>query len=52
MDSLLLLIAVSFMFLLFGIVLAWVDHSTSEWLRAKAAEKQAAQSEPPHRKAA
>jgi antibiotic biosynthesis monooxygenase (ABM) superfamily enzyme len=52
-DSLLLVIAVCFVFLLFAIVVAWVDHSTSQWLRAKAAEeKRVAESEPPHRKAA
>jgi antibiotic biosynthesis monooxygenase (ABM) superfamily enzyme len=52
-DSLLLLIAVCLVFLLFAVVVAWVDHSTSQWLRAKAAkEKHVAASEPPHRKAA
>jgi hypothetical protein len=50
-DSLLLLIAVAFVFLLFAIVLAWVDHSTTQWLRAKAAEK-STESERPYRKAA
>ena len=52
MDSLLLLIAVAFVFLLFAIVLAWVDHSTTQWLRAKAAETSATESERPYRKAA
>jgi len=51
-DSLLLLIAVSFVFLLFAVVLAWIDHSTTQWLRARAAEKHAPESEQPHRKAA
>jgi len=53
MDSLLLLIAVAFVFfLLFAIVVAWVDHSTTQWLRAKAAETSATESEQPYRKAA
>jgi hypothetical protein len=51
-DSLLLSVAICFVFLLFAIVVAWVDHSTTKWLRAKAAEKQAPESEQPHRKAA
>jgi len=52
-DSLLLAIAICFVFLLFAIVVAWVDHSTSKWLRAKAAEREAAsEPEPTHKKAA
>jgi hypothetical protein len=51
-DSLLLSIAVCFVFLLFAIVVAWFDHSTTQWLRAKAAEKHASEAEPPRRKAA
>ncbi len=51
-DSLLLVTAVFSMFLLFAIVLAWVDHSTTQWLRTRAAEKHAAESERPQRKAA
>jgi len=51
-DSLLLVIAVFFVFLLFAVVLAWIDHTTSQWLRAKAAEKHAPKAEQPHRKAA
>jgi len=51
-DSLLLVIAVTFVFLLFAVVLAWIDHTTSQWLRAKAAEKRAPVAEQPHRKAA
>jgi hypothetical protein len=51
-DSLLLLIAVALVFLLFAIVIAWVDHSTTQWLRAKAAEKSATESDRSYRKAA
>jgi len=51
-DTLLLLVAVCSVFLLFAIVLAWIDRSTSRWLRAKAAEKHAGESEQPYRKAA
>jgi hypothetical protein len=51
-DSLLLLVAVTFVFLLFGVVVAWVDHSTSQWLREREAEKRASDSEQPRRKAA
>ncbi len=51
-DSLLLVIAVCFVFLLFAVVVAWVDHSTSQWLREKAAEKPVARSDQSHRKAA
>lgn len=52
-DSLLLVIAVCFVFLLFAIVVAWVDHSTTnQWLRARAAEKHAPEAEQPYRKAA
>ena len=52
-DSLLLVTAVFFVFLLFAVVVAWVDHSTSQWLRDKAAEKPAgAASEPSRKKAA
>lgn len=51
-DSLLLLIAVAFVFLLFAIVVAWVDHSATQWLRAKAAERSATESERPYRKVA
>jgi uncharacterized iron-regulated membrane protein len=51
-DTLLLLIAVTFVFLLFAIVVAWIDHSTTQWLRARAAEKHASEAERPHRKAA
>jgi hypothetical protein len=51
-DSLLLAIAICLVFLLFAVVLAWIDHSTSQWLRAQAADKHAAESEQSHRKAA
>lgn len=51
-DSLLVLIAVAFVFLLFAIVLAWIDHSTTQWLRARAAEKHAPETERPHKRAA
>ena len=53
MDSLLLVTAVLSVFMLFAIVVAWVDHSTSRWLRARAAEKnRPAEFEEPRRKAA
>jgi hypothetical protein len=51
-DSLLLLIAVTFVFLLFAIVVAWIDHSTTQWLCARAAEKHAHEPERSYRKAA
>ena len=41
----------AFVFLLFAVVVAWVDHSTTQWLRAKASES-ATESERPYRKAA
>ena len=51
-DSLLLVAAVFLVFLVFAIVLAWIDRSTSQWLRAQAAEKHAPAYEQPHKKAA
>lgn len=36
-DSLLVAIGVCLIFLAFAIVLAWVDHRTSQWLRDRAA---------------
>jgi hypothetical protein len=50
-HSLLLAIATCLVFLVFAVVVAWIDHRTSQWLRAKAAAKQAAP-DPSHRKAA
>ena len=38
-DALLLSIAICLVFALFAAVLAWLDHSTTAWLRAKRAEK-------------
>jgi hypothetical protein len=51
-DSLLLVTAVFLVFLVFAIVVAWIDHCTSQWLCAKAAEKHARESEQSYRKAA
>ena len=50
-DSLLLSIAIFLVFLVFAVVVAWIDHSTSRWLRARAAEKQPTEQEP-YKKAA
>ena len=41
-DSLLVAIGVCFIFLLFAFVVAWVDHTTSQWLSGSAATKQRA----------
>ena len=38
-DSLLLSIVISGVFLLFAVVLSVIDHRTSKWLAARAAEK-------------
>ena len=38
-DALLLSIVISCVFALFAAVLAWLDHTTTAWVRAKAAEK-------------
>jgi hypothetical protein len=38
-DALLLSIAICLVFALFAAVLAWLDHSTTAWLRARQAEK-------------
>ena len=52
-DSLLVAAGVCIMFLLFAFALAWADHTTSQWLRDRAAAKQAAGNvEPPYHKAA
>jgi hypothetical protein len=51
-HSLLLSVAICFAFLLFAVVVAWIDYSTSQWLRAKAVEKHAGESEQSYRKAA
>ena len=42
LDSILLSIAVCGVFLLFALVLAWIDYSTNQWRRGNAAEKQPA----------
>jgi hypothetical protein len=39
-DSLLISIGVCVIFLVFAFALAWSDHSTTEWLRSRAAERQ------------
>jgi hypothetical protein len=41
-DSILVAIGVCIMFLLFAFVLAWADHTTSQWLRERQAERQSA----------
>ena len=52
-NSLLVAISVCVMFLAFGTVLAWADHTTSQWLRNRSAAKLAtADTKLPHRKAA
>jgi hypothetical protein len=51
-DSILFSIGVCTMFLLFAIVLAWVDHTTSQWLNKAAAEQNSGMAEPPRREAA
>jgi hypothetical protein len=52
-DSLLVSIGVCAMFLIFAFAVAWADHTTGQWLRSRAAAKQAtADTEPPYRKAA
>lgn len=52
-DSLLVVTAVCFAFLLFAIVVAWVDHTTSQWLRARSTQKRAPSGHaPPHKSAA
>jgi hypothetical protein len=53
-DSLLVSIGVCAMFLIFAFAVAWADHmTTSQWLRSRAATKQATtDTEPPYRKAA
>ena len=40
-DSLMVAIGVCVIFLVFATALAWADHATSQWLRNKAAAKQA-----------
>ena len=44
--------AVFFVFLVFAVVVAWIDYSTSQWLRAKAAEKRAREPNKYYREAA
>ena len=52
-DSLLVSIGVCAMFLIFAFAVAWADHTTSQWLRSRAATKQATtDTEPPYRKVA
>ena len=51
-DSLLLSIAVCGVFLMFAVVLAWIDHSTTRWQRTRASEKYAAPAIEPSRKKA
>jgi hypothetical protein len=38
-DALLLSIAICFVFAFFAVALAWLDHSTTTWLRSQAADK-------------
>ncbi len=47
-DSLLVAIGVSLIFLLFAFVVAWIDHTTSRWLSARATAKQTASTAHPH----
>jgi hypothetical protein len=51
-NALLLSIAICFVFALFAAVLAWLDHSTSSWLRAKQADKASSLDTQPAKKAA
>jgi hypothetical protein len=52
-DSLFLSIAVSGVFLIFAVVLAWADRSTTRWQRAQASENRTSPAiEPPRKKAA
>lgn len=52
-DSLLAAIDVCAMFLLFAFVLAWADHTTSQWISNRVAARQTTgDEEPAHRKAA
>ena len=38
-DALLLSIAICFVFAFFAVALAWLDHSTTAWLRSQAADQ-------------
>jgi hypothetical protein len=52
-DSILVVTLVCIMFLVFAAALAWADHSTSRWLRDRAAAKETATDKrPPYQKAA
>ena len=52
-DSLLVAIGVCVMFLVFALVLAWADHTTSRWLSDRAGRKQTGSHEQAdHREAA
>ena len=52
-DSLLISIAVLSMFLLFAVVLAWVDHRTTSWQRSRVSGSNTEPAtEAPHKKAA
>jgi hypothetical protein len=52
-DTIIVLVAICSVYLVFGVVTAWLDHSTTKWLQAKAAEKRAAgEPEPSHKRAA
>ena len=52
-DSLLVAVGVCVVFLVFAFVVAWADHTTSQWLSDRAATKQAAaNAEPPYHRAA
>jgi hypothetical protein len=45
-DALLLSLAICGVLTLFAAVLAWVDHSTGAWLRAKAATARSPEAQP------
>jgi hypothetical protein len=51
-DALLLSLAIRGVFTLFAAVLAWVDHSTGAWLRAKKAATARSPEAQPAKKAA
>jgi len=51
-DSILVSIAVCGVFLLFAVMLAWVEYRTTSWQRSRIAAQHTASAEPPRKKAA
>jgi hypothetical protein len=51
-DALILSLAICCVFAFFAVVLAWVDHSTSAWLRSKRIEAAKSANAQPAKRAA